>query len=372
MIYESYFGRVMQVQGDYWVPEIICKTCEANLNLWWTGKRLQMPFAVPMIWSKPRNHRTDCYFCLTNVNGFSSKNKHLIKYPDCPSALKPQMHGENFPVPVTPNSTVAIEPFRLQPTENAFSLSDSDDSDCEGECSSLDPDYIPEDEPHRHDQPELSDLIRDLGLAKDKSELLASRMLQWNFLSNGTKVTYYRTRNEALMKFFTKENSICHCVDIDGLMEHIGFKHDPIEWRLFIDGSTQSLKAALLHNGNQKPTIPLAHTVDWKESRESIEAILSAIKYDQFEWKVSCDLKVLSILMGLQAGYTKHMCFLCEWDSRADAEHYVKKDWPARTEFVPGECNVEYPPLIDQCKVFFTTTPYQAGTCQKFREKIET
>lgn len=118
-------------------------------------------------------------------------------------------------------------------------------------------------------------------------------------------------------------------------MEYLEFNHEPSEWRLFIDGSTDSLKACLLHNGNEKPSIPLAHSVDWKESRESMENILNAIKYEEYEWNICCDLKVVSILMGLQGGYTKNMCFLCLWDSRADSEHYNRKKLPDRTNFVP-------------------------------------
>ena len=34
------------------------------------------------------------------------------------------------------------------------------------------------------------------------------------------------------------------------------------------------------------------------------------------------DLKVLSILLGQQGGYTKYPCFLCLWDSRAKNEHW--------------------------------------------------
>lgn len=56
-------------------------------------------------------------------------------------------------------------------------------------------------------------------------------------------------------------------------METLGFSHNVDEWRLFIDASTDSLKALLLHNGNERPSIPVAHTVDMKESRESMQSI---------------------------------------------------------------------------------------------------
>ena len=48
--------------------------------------------------------------------------------------------------------------------------------------------------------------------------------------------------------------------------------------------------------------------------------------------------------MGLQAGYTKYCCFLCEWDSRARNEHYLKKEWLKNTlltfalGFFPSNC----------------------------------
>lgn len=237
--YELYFGRVMQNLEYYWVPEIVCNAYEANLNLWWNGTRPQMPFAVPMIWKKPRNHRTDCYFCMINVIGFSTKNKHKIKYPDCSSVVKPVVHGENFPVPVTPKPVV-IETVQPDLTEQKSTSNESFDEET---STLLDPDYISEDEPHLLDQAELNDLIRDLGLTKEKSELLASRMLQWNLLKSETKVTMYRNRNNELAKLFLKRNSLCYCVDIDALMVFVGFKHEPSELRLFIDGSTDSLKA---------------------------------------------------------------------------------------------------------------------------------
>lgn len=142
----------------------------------------------------------------------------------------------------------------------------------------LDPDFCKD--PHLLDQAELSDLIRDLGLSKQKAELIASRMRQWNMLKEEIKSTFYRNRNR-VEKLFPKKNYISYCLDIGGLMEFLGFKHEQSEWRLLIDGSSESLKAVLLHNGNEQPTIPLAHTVDWKESGESIEEILKVIKYDE-------------------------------------------------------------------------------------------
>jgi hypothetical protein len=43
----------------------------------------------------------------------------------------------------------------------------------------------------RFDLNELSDLIRDINLSKDSSELLVSRLKEKNVLQPGTKITFY-------------------------------------------------------------------------------------------------------------------------------------------------------------------------------------
>lgn len=191
---------------------------------------------------------------------------------------------------------------RMEWTARSLFLQIVMDEDVESEIDeayedSSDPDYVNENQPHLLNQSELNDLIRDLDLTKEKSELLASRLKQWKLLTNETKVTVYRKRHELFSKYFEKNDSICFCKDIDGLMEALGFSHIVEEWRLFIDGSTDSLKAVLLHNGNEKPSIPVGHAVDMKESRESLQNILTAIKYDKYQWSICADLKVTGLLM---------------------------------------------------------------------------
>ena len=122
-----------------------------------------------------------------------------------------------------------------------------------------------------------------------------------------------------------------------GLMAALMVKHDPGEWRLFIDSSKTSLKAVLLHNGNVLPSIPVGHAIHMKETYENMKELLRCIKYEQHQWHLSGDLKVVALLLGFQGGYTKHSCFLCEWDSRARESQYVKKVWPQRKSFEPEQ-----------------------------------
>ena len=75
--------------------------------------------------------------------------------------------------------------------------------------------------------------------------------------------------------------------------------HNPLEWRLFIDSSKFSLKAVLLHNGNTLPSIPVGHSVH-NESYENMKILMEAINYDKFKWSICGDVKVITLLLGLQ------------------------------------------------------------------------
>ena len=97
------------------------------------------------------------------------------------------------------------------------------------------------------DQDELNDLVRDLGLSKTNSELLASRLKEKNVLSPGTSITFYRTREAELLVFFselsTGNGHFVYCNNVNGLLTHMGVKnYVPDVWRLFIDSSKRSLK----------------------------------------------------------------------------------------------------------------------------------
>ena len=77
------------------------------------------------------------------------------------------------------------------------------------------------------------------------------------------------------------QNAICFCNNISGLFYSIGIPCIPNEWRLFIDSSSKSLKAVLLHNGNKHPSLPLAHSVHLKKTYENVKTVMNVLKYDQ-------------------------------------------------------------------------------------------
>ena len=50
-----------------------------------------------MIWWEAANCINDCYFCMMKIIGFNAKNKHLIRYPNIPSAIRPVAHSWEVP-----------------------------------------------------------------------------------------------------------------------------------------------------------------------------------------------------------------------------------------------------------------------------------
>jgi len=76
-----------------------------------------------------------------------------------------------------------------------------------------------------------------------------------------------------------------------------------------------------------KPSVPISHSVHLKESYDNMKTLLESVAYKTQEWNICGDLKVISILMGMQGGFTKYCCFLYLWGSRSTAEHYVRRDW---------------------------------------------
>ena len=61
-------------------------------------KRKSTPFAIPIVCNEGKDHITDCYVFMININGINHKNEHHIQYPDVPSAIRPIPYGQDLPV----------------------------------------------------------------------------------------------------------------------------------------------------------------------------------------------------------------------------------------------------------------------------------
>ena len=131
------------------------------------------------------------------------------------------------------------------------------------------------------------------------------------------------------------------------------------------------MKAVILHIGNKVASVPIAHSVVFKESYLDMKYLLDALCYNLNQWRVYGDLKMISILFGLQGSYTKYTCFLCLWDSKGDDRHYFQKEWPVRGTLTPGRCNVKSSSLVDPKKVLLSSLHKKTCFNEKFCQSLK-
>ena len=217
----------------------------------------------------------------------------------------------------------------------------------------------------------MNELVRDLDLPKNSAELLASRLKDRNLLASGTVVSFYRNKERDFVQLFRVENKFVFCDDINGLSNAMGCEYEPAEWRRFIDSSKRILKCVLLHNGNAFASMPIGHSLQMKESYGSMKQVPEKLKYSEHNWKICRYLKIVCMLLGQRGGYTKYPCFLCLWDSRAKEDHWVKQDWPKRTEFVVGEKNIKYEPLVKPEKVLLPPLQIKLGLVKQLLKTLD-
>ena len=95
-----------------------------------------------------------------------------------------------------------------------------------------------------------------------------------NLLQKDVLVSHYIKCNADLSTVLRVDGPLSYCYDITSLFEKLGEDHVASEWRLSLDSSKRSLKAVLLHNGNIKPFVPIAHSVHLKESYKVLKSSL--------------------------------------------------------------------------------------------------
>jgi hypothetical protein len=345
-------------QDKSWAPHVSCGSCRSTLEGWYRGTKRKMPFAVPRIWREPQNHHDDCYFCMVDINKIKrGKGRQNITYPDIPSSTAPAPHNEDLPIPVR-----SIDNQDQTMEQNVSS--ESEYSDHESTDTSI---------PHFPIQSEIDDLVRDMALSKAKAEIMTSRLKEWNLLDPSVKISSYRNRHMRFAPFYEFCDSLllCFCPNVSELFNEMDIEYIPSDLRLFIDSSIQSLKAVLLHNGNVYPSIPVAHSVHLNENYENVKNVLDKINYKNHMWDVIGDFKMLAFLLGLQGGYTKFSCFLCLWDSRADSEHYITKEWPVRHRMEPGKQNVLHNALVPRSKILLPPLHIKLGLIKQFIKALD-
>lgn len=363
--YEYYFDQLV-FENEPYVPDIVCGSC--HINLWkWSQKKLKiMPFKVPMMWTKLSPHNDeDCYGCKNFFKGIEIAKPGKINYTSTQNGQRPIL-----------NEADAIAPKFPSPDLESW-LASSENTQPSTESSDWQPSVEPSTSREASKQPipvteeQLNRIVAELELSKRKSEILASFLKKHKILSPGVKVTGFRKRQEELQNFFhvTEDKKSAFCNNIELLMRHMGINYDANEWRLFIDSSSNSLKAVLLHTTNKKPIIPIAYSTDTHETYARMKDIIEKVEYKKHNWRVCCDLKVTAMLCGLQAGWTKRPCFICEWDSRYK-EQYTRNDWSYREASVHRTANVINPGLVPKGKILLPPLHVKLGIVMSFIKTV--
>ena len=57
----------------------------------------------------------------------------------------------------------------------------------------------------------------------------------------------------------------------------------------------------LLHNGNMYPSTPMAHSVHLKEKYANVKHLLGLLSYEEHNWEVFGDFKIIAFLSGTSA-----------------------------------------------------------------------
>jgi hypothetical protein len=78
----------------------------------------------------------------------------------------------------------------------------------------------------------------------------------WNLLHQDV----FRNCQNKFKNFFSQENDPVFCNGVCSVIEALGDQYDPTKCRLFLFSSKISLKVVLLHNGNNFPSVSLAHS----------------------------------------------------------------------------------------------------------------
>ena len=190
----------------------------------------------------------------------------------------------------------------------------------------------------QHNAEEFKKLIERLSpMTTAQIRKLAHEMRQKNQLSPDVKITEILYGHKNYTQFFQEgsfdNQKFMYCNDIGGLLKAMGLPEESSKWRLWIDSSrikqggeiVNSFKAALLHIGNEEPSVPIFYSNDFEEKYTNLRKTLEILNYDQHNWKLCVDLKVAAILVGRCGGRPRYPCHLCEWDSKKSVKDFYKK-----------------------------------------------
>ena len=75
--------------------------------------------------------------------------------------------------------------------------------------------------------------------------------------------------------------------------------------------------------------------------------------------------------MDSRDGYTKHLCFLCYWDSRDKSQHWVKDVWPASNSLKTGNKNIIIESLVVPETIIFPPLHIKLELTKQFVKALD-
>lgn len=400
--FEKYF--IMPFLPNLWhAPEMVCDYCRRSLiAIKNNDKRHKFKYVMPTIWLPLIDHSADsCYLCLSygRARGFRYDTREQIDYANVETVIPAKLRSERYPSAASElqeedRQLVFVDDFdtNIATPLHAATSSGSGGSDLSStlQTEASASEYLPPalkrsvssvKKIHFITQADFNDLVRDSQMPQKNAELWASRLQEWNLVADDFKVTAGRKR--ALVEDFDSCFSmheyeqdqityqIAYCKDIRKLFQNFDHLYDANEWRLFIDASKESLKGVLLHIGNIHPSIPIIYGRNTKETHDKMDKILKLIKYEEHEWRVCCDLKIVAMLRGIKQGFSKHQCFLCDWEGRKTALHYTNHRWNQRDEHRLGHLSVERDALVPSSKIILPPLHIKLGLMRNFVRALD-
>lgn len=408
VMYRACFDDAEWIDEPF-APKVGCPACYFSMKKFTDKTIKNIKYDTPMTWYNPGDHNPDtCYFCVHIKRGINTPKSQNFNYQVTPYVEFPELYTEQDPQQQAPQQAPQQQAPQQQVDDEGAGPShenvDADDFfdmgmdfDDAGDGVNLgvsDPvsrdvhfmdfsDDVPELSVSSYRPPpqeniarklitqvRLNNMCRRMHASQRQSKILAEMLKEDGLLAAGVKIKT-QSRQAEFNPFFTKdeETDLTYCSNIRGLMEKLKIVYEVDEWRLFIDGSKSALKAVLLHNDGAYRPVPIAYTRTMKETYDSMKIIFEKIKYNEHQWDVSGDLKVVALIMGLQLGRTRNSCIFCTWISTAKINHYCAT-WELRGDYVIGEMNVRTTSLVPREKILLPTLHIKLGIMTQFIKKL--
>lgn len=340
------------LQNVNYAPQQVCQKCITSF------RRKSTSLIRPAVWLEGNHEKDDCFCCLTKTKGFRMLTRSQIEYPLVKNLIPPVFSTDSLSKSYCKDRQTGNISSGSSVTEEENSLSDDseytddeqdrnfnsdkDDSVENGLMalselsvtdgnSSKDPDFVSSQRKSVTARPinqlDFDLLFASINILSTKTEGNVVTFLKKRGLCE-TQVTakYFTSAADRFMSYFSPgelKNSegqllrYSYCNDVEALMGEMQISElnqNPAKWRLSVDGTTESLKIVLLHNGNKLAPIPLAYSREMKECYENFKHLFEIINYNHFKWQICADFKAINILVGMCGGNPSKPCFCCTFE----------------------------------------------------------